>query len=170
MIYRLDDIQQNKNYFLKDMPINADEIFSYVQTNIRKNIFQNLKVRMALNLAWDFEWYNKNLAYGAYTRTDSYFDNSELGSKGLLSNAGEEERLILEKYRERLPKKLYSQVYVPPSSLGKKNSIRQNLRQAGKLLKEAGWKVFALIFVFYLIRDIILYILIQYLVAKGLLF
>ena len=38
-------------------------------------------------------------------------------------------------------KKLYSQVYVPPSSLGKKNSIRQNLRQAGKLLKEAGWRV-----------------------------
>tara|TARA_B110000263_G_scaffold247201_1_gene259615 strand:+ start:7146 stop:9011 length:1866 start_codon:yes stop_codon:yes gene_type:complete len=110
--------------------------------NIRKSIFQDLKVRMALSLAWDFEWYNKNLAYSAYTRTDSYFDNSELGSRGQFSNAGKEERLILEKYRDYLPKQLYTQTYIPPTTIGaKNNNIRQNLRQAGKLLKEAGWKV-----------------------------
>ena len=110
--------------------------------NLRKPRFQDFRIRKALTLAWDFEWYNKNLAYGAYTRTDSYFDNSELGSRGLLSDAGAEEREILERYRGRLPDELYTQVFTPPSTDGSGvRGIRKNLREAGKLLKEAGWEI-----------------------------
>ena len=110
--------------------------------NLRKPKFQDVRIRKALTLAWDFEWYNKNLAYGAYTRTDSYFDNSELGSSGLLSDAGAEEREILERYRGRLPEELYTQAFIPPSTDGSgARGIRKNLQEGGKLLKEAGWEV-----------------------------
>ena len=110
--------------------------------NIRKSLFMDRRVRKALNLAWDFEWYNKNLAYSAYTRTDSYFDNSELGSRGLLSDADQEEQSILYKYKEYLPKELFKNVYIPPSTDGTgSRGIRNNLKKAGKILKLAGWKI-----------------------------
>ena len=51
--------------------------------NLRKPMFQDIRVREALGYAFDFEWSNKNLFFGQYTRTKSYFDNSELASKGL---------------------------------------------------------------------------------------
>ena len=110
--------------------------------NTRKAKFQDRRVREALTHVWDFEWYNKNLAYGAYTRTDSFFDNSELGSRGLLANAGAEEREILERYRGRIPDEVYTQAFVPPSTDGSgTRGVRGNLRTAKKLLTEAGWTV-----------------------------
>jgi microcin C transport system substrate-binding protein len=110
--------------------------------NLRKPIFQNPKVRQALTLAFDFEWSNANLFYNAYTRTDSFFDNSELGSRGLLKDAGAEEREILERYRGKLPEQVYTEVFQPPATDGSgARGIRSNLRQAAKLLKEAGWQV-----------------------------
>jgi microcin C transport system substrate-binding protein len=110
--------------------------------NIRKSLFRDRQVRKALNLAWDFEWYNKNLAYSAYSRSDSYFDNSELGSRGFLSDAGQEERAILHKYKQYLPSELFKNVYIPPSTDGSgSRGIRNNLKKAGKILKLAGWKI-----------------------------
>ncbi len=110
--------------------------------NLRKPIFQDPKVRQALTLAFDFEWANANLFYNAYTRTDSYFDNSELGSRGLLKDAGAEEREILERYRGKLPERVYTAEFRPPSTDGSgARGIRPNLRQAAKILRETGWQV-----------------------------
>lgn len=111
--------------------------------NTRKPIFQDRRVRLAISQAFDFETYNETLAYGAYTRTNSYFDNSELGSSGLLADAGAEEREILERYRGRLPEELYTQVYEPPATSGAndRRGMRENLRTAQTLLQEAGWEV-----------------------------
>ena len=67
---------------------------------MRKSIFKNKNVRKALTYIFDFEWSNRNLFYGAYTRTKSFFDNSELSSQNFPSN---EELKILEKYRGKIP-------------------------------------------------------------------
>ena len=105
--------------------------------NLRRPLFQDRKVRQALGYAFDFEWSNKNLFYGQYTRTDSYFSNSELASRGLPEG---EELAILEKHRGRVPEELFTTPYVPPATDGSGNN-RQNLRKAAELLKEAGWTV-----------------------------
>ncbi|MBW2065789.1 MAG: ABC transporter substrate-binding protein, partial [Deltaproteobacteria bacterium] len=103
--------------------------------NIRKSIFKDRRVREALAYAFDFEWTNRNLFYGQYTRTKSYFSNSELASRGL---PGPEELKILEPFRDKLPPEVFTRVYEPPSTAGER-SIRSNLRKALKLLTEAGW-------------------------------
>lgn len=103
--------------------------------NIRKPIFQDRKVREAIGYAFDFEWTNKALMYGSYTRTDSYFDNSELGSSGLPAGA---ELALLEPFRDRLPPEVFSKEFTVPKTDGSGNP-RDNLRTALKLLREAGW-------------------------------
>jgi len=105
--------------------------------NTRREIFQDRHVREAIGYAFDFEWANKNLFNGAYTRTRSYFDNSELASTGLPSP---EELQILEKYRGQIPDEVFTKAYEPPKSDGSGN-IRDNLKKALELLKQAGWSV-----------------------------
>lgn len=110
--------------------------------NLRRPKFQDPKVRQALTLAFDFEWSNANLFYNAYTRNDSYFDNSELGSRGLLKDAGAEEREILERYRGKLPEQAFTAAYQPPKTDGSGvRGHRGNLRAAAKILQETGWQV-----------------------------
>ncbi|MSO80917.1 MAG: ABC transporter substrate-binding protein [Alphaproteobacteria bacterium] len=109
--------------------------------NLRRPHFVDPRVRQALTLAFDFEWANLNLFYGAYTRTKSYFDNSELASGGLLKDAGAEEREILERFRGRLPEAVYAQAYAPPATGSGPQGLRDNLRTAQRLLAEAGWTV-----------------------------
>lgn len=103
--------------------------------NTRRPVFQDRKVRQAIGYAFDFEWTNKALMYDAYTRTDSYFDNSELGSTGLPAGA---ELALLEPYRDRLPPELFTTEFTVPRTDGSGNP-RQNLRTGLKLLREAGW-------------------------------
>ncbi len=103
--------------------------------NVRRPIFRDPRVREALAYAFDFEWSNKTLFNGAYTRTASYFSNSELASRGLPSP---EELAILEPYREQIPEAVFSKKYQPPATDGSGN-IRANLRKAMGLLKAAGW-------------------------------
>jgi microcin C transport system substrate-binding protein len=103
--------------------------------NLRRPLFQDPRVREALGYAFDFEWSNKNLFYGAYTRTRSYFDNSELAATGVPQG---EELKILEKYRGQIPERVFTAEYDPPKYDGSGN-IRDGLRAALKLLKEAGW-------------------------------
>jgi len=103
--------------------------------NTRRPLFKDSRVRQALTLAFDFEWGNKNLAYGAYKRTDSYFANSELAATGLPS---QEELALLEPYRGKIPDEVFTQTYAPPKTDGS-GDIRDNLRKATALLNEAGW-------------------------------
>lgn len=105
--------------------------------NTRRAKFASPKVRDALTYAFDFEWSNKNLFYGIYTRTRSYFSNSELASNGLPEGA---ELALLEPYREQLPADVFLKEYNPPQSTGSGNN-RENLRTAKNLLEEAGWSV-----------------------------
>ena len=91
----------------------------------------------ALSYAFDFEWSNKNLFYGQYKRTNSYFENSELASKGLPS---QEELDILEPLRKDLPKEVFTKSFRAPITDGSGN-IRNQLRAASKLLKDAGWEI-----------------------------
>lgn len=105
--------------------------------NTRRDIFKDPKVREALAYAFDFEWTNKTLFYNAYKRTRSYFENSELASRGLPSPS---ELKLLNPYRDKLPKEVFTKEYSPPETDGSGN-IRSNLRKALKLLNEAGWEL-----------------------------
>jgi microcin C transport system substrate-binding protein len=105
--------------------------------NTRRDIFRDPLVRRAIGYAFDFEWSNKNLFYGQYTRTKSYFSNSELAARELPSAA---ELKILEPYRGRIPDEVFTEVYEPPKTDGSGNN-RQNLRKALQLLRDAGWEI-----------------------------
>jgi microcin C transport system substrate-binding protein len=103
--------------------------------NLRRPIFQDWRVRKALAYAFDFEWSNKNLFYGAYQRTRSYFDNSELAATGVPTG---EELKILEPFRSQLPAAVFTEEYNPPRYDGSGDD-RAGLLKALKLLEEAGW-------------------------------
>lgn len=105
--------------------------------NTRRAVFQDRAVRQALNYAFDFEWTDANLFYGAYVRTESYFANSELAARELPSA---EELALLEPFRDRLPPEVFDRVYYAPVTTGK-GIPRDNLRIANRLLKEAGWEI-----------------------------
>ncbi len=103
--------------------------------NTRKEIFKDKRVRKALSYAFDFEWTNKNLFYGAYKRTDSFFENSELASNGLPSK---EELAYLNPYIDVLPNEVFNAQYNNPKTDGS-GFIRNQLQEATKLIKDAGW-------------------------------
>jgi microcin C transport system substrate-binding protein len=105
--------------------------------NTRRAIFGDDRVRQAMALAFDFEWTNKNLFNSQYTRTQSFFENSELASSGLPSG---EELSLLKPYKTSLPESVFLESYRAPST-DKPSSLRANLRKASKLLSEAGWEV-----------------------------
>jgi len=103
--------------------------------NLRKSFFSDIDVRKALNLAFDFEWINRALLHQAYTRTRGMFDNSELSPNSLPSKA---EILLLNPWRERLPKELFTTPFKPMTTDGS-GTDRLNLRKAVKLLKKSGF-------------------------------
>ncbi|ABK44654.1 extracellular solute-binding protein, family 5 [Magnetococcus marinus MC-1] len=103
--------------------------------NLRRPMFQDIRVRQALSLAFDFEWSNKNLFYDQYTRTASYFDNSELAAKDRPSPA---ELALLTPWKAELPASVFGPAVEPPTTSGPEG-LRGNLRQAMQKLKEAGW-------------------------------
>jgi microcin C transport system substrate-binding protein len=103
--------------------------------NTRRKIFKDHRVRQALAFGFDFEWSNKSLFYGQYSRTRSYFDNSELAATGI---PDKNELKILQPFRSNLPIEVFTKEYNPPKTDGSGN-IRLNLRKASKLLRQAGW-------------------------------
>ncbi|MDQ8699310.1 extracellular solute-binding protein [Hyphomicrobium sp. LHD-15] len=103
--------------------------------NTRRDKFKDVRVRKALELAMDFEWMNKNLFFGIYTRTASYFENSDLKAVG---SPSAEELALLEPFKDKLPPEVFGEPVSPPVTDGSGNN-RTQLREALKLLSEAGW-------------------------------
>src|SRR4029453_15189287 len=89
-----------------------------------------------LSVAFDFEWSNAHLFYGAYARTASYFSNSELAARGL---PGADELAVLAPFRGWIPDEVFTREYQPPSTAS--GGMRPNLVRALALLKQAGWVV-----------------------------
>lgn len=105
--------------------------------NLRRPLFQDVKVRQALAYAFDFEWSNKTLFYGQYARTNSFFDNSELAASGLPDAA---ELAILNPLKSQIPAEVFTRIYQAPATDGSGND-RPNLRIAMTMLEDAGWHV-----------------------------
>jgi len=105
--------------------------------NIRKDKFKDRRVRKALSYAFDFEWSNKNLFFDAYTRTDSFFENSELASNNLPSK---NELNYLNPYFDVLPKEIFTKEYKNPITDGT-GYMRQQLQEASQLLQDSGWEL-----------------------------
>ncbi len=105
--------------------------------NTRKPQFTDPRVRQAFNLAFDFDTLNKTLFYGQYIRTGSYFANSELAATGLPQGR---EKEILETIKDLIPPQVFTTVWKNPSAANPMDH-RNNLRQAVKLMGEAGWTI-----------------------------
>lgn len=105
--------------------------------NTRRPIFADIDVRKALSYVFDFDWENKQFASGTYTRTRSYFQNSDLAASGLPSP---EELKLLEPFKENLPAEVFTTEYNPPTTDGTGNN-RVNLKTASDILDAAGYKV-----------------------------
>src|SRR6195256_6121233 len=102
--------------------------------NIRREKFQDARVREALTFAFDFEWTNKTIMYGAYARTHSPFQNSDMMASGPPSP---EELKLLEPFRGQVPDEVFGAPFVPPVSDGS-GQDRALLRKAAQLLQDAG--------------------------------
>jgi len=105
--------------------------------NTRRAPFADVRVREALSLAMDFEWMNRQIFYGQYRRSDSYFTNSDMAARG---RPGADELAMLEPLRASLHPAVFGEVPVPAVT-DPPHSLRDNLRRARTLLAEAGWRV-----------------------------
>lgn len=105
--------------------------------NTRREKFKDIKVRQALDLAFDFEWSNKKLFYGLYTRTGSFFENSDMKASGPPSK---DELALLEPFRDKLLPEVFGEPYSPPVTDGSGDN-RDGLKKAKDLLQAAGWQI-----------------------------
>jgi microcin C transport system substrate-binding protein len=105
--------------------------------NTRREKFTDRRLREALNYAFDFEWVNKNIMYGAYKRTRSIFENSELMAVG---KPDADQLALLEPFRGQVPEEVFGEPFVPPVSDGS-GQDRALLRTATRILQQAGYTV-----------------------------
>ena len=104
--------------------------------NTRLTKFQDVRVRQALGFAFDFEWTNRNIMFGLYKRTWSYFQNSDMAATGKPSP---DELALLETFRGKVADAVFGEAVMPPASDGS-GQDRALLGQAFKLLQAAGCK------------------------------
>ncbi len=120
-----------KDILPDDRPSGAQGYF----INTRRDKFKDVRVREALDLAFDFEWSNKKLFYGLYKRTTSFFENSDMMAAG---PPPPEELKLLEPFKDKLPPEVFGQPYTPPVT-DSSGENRVNLKKARDLLVAAGW-------------------------------
>lgn len=126
-----------RRVLLEEFPNRSSGTMQAFAPNIRRDKFKDPRVRRALNYAFDFEEMNKQLFFGQYDRVSSYFDGTELASSGLPQGR---ELEILETVRPDVPAEVFSTPYSNPVG-GNPEAVRDNLREALKLLKDAGYEV-----------------------------
>ena len=105
--------------------------------NLRRPKFADPRLREALSYAFDFEWTNKTIMYGAYQRTHSVFQNSDMMAVG---PPGPEELKLLEPWRGKVPDQVFGEPFVPPVSDGS-GQDRALLRKASQMLQDAGFPI-----------------------------
>lgn len=103
--------------------------------NLRREKFQDVRVRQALNYLFDFEWINDRNFSGRFVRMTSYFDRTPLAATGVPSAA---ERALLEPYRNELPESVFGPMFRQPTTYAP-SSFRANLMEALRLFAQAGW-------------------------------
>jgi microcin C transport system substrate-binding protein len=127
----------DKRVLKEEFPVNDSGRMQAFVMNLRRGQFKDARLRRACNYAFDFEEMNKQLFYGQYKRIDSYFYGTELASSGLPQG---QELQILEAVRDKVPAEVFTQPYTNPVG-GNPESVRANLREAMKLLKDAGFEI-----------------------------
>ncbi len=127
------------NHFIvkEEQPNDAAQDARWLAFNIQRPIFEDRQVREAIGLAFDFEWMNKALFYGAYSRANSYFQNTEYAARDY---PHADELILLAPMKKDLPPEVFTSIYNPPKSNGN-GFDRENLLKAMTLLKEAGWEL-----------------------------
>lgn len=124
------------HYIVKDEQINESaQDTRWLAFNIQRPVFADRRVRQAITLAFDFEWMNKALFYDAYSRTNSYFQNTEYAARDYPDAA---ELTLLAPLKAEVPPEVFTTIFVPPTSKGS-GYDRDNLLKASALLDEAGW-------------------------------
>ena len=128
---------KDKRVILEQFPERDHGIMQAFSFNTRREKFKDARLRRAFNLAYDFEEMNKQMFFGQYHRISSYFDGTELASSGLPQG---QELAILETVRDKIPPEVFTTPYVNPVG-GAPDKVRANLREATRLLREAGYEV-----------------------------
>ncbi len=128
---------RDKKVVLEEFPIRNFGAMQAFAFNIRRDKFKDARVRRAFNFAFNFEEMNRQLFYGQYHRIASYFEGTELASSGLPEG---KELAILQSVRDQVPAELFSKPYTNPVG-GDPQKIRDNLREALKLFREAGYEI-----------------------------
>ena len=124
------------HYIVKDEQKNESaQDTRWLAFNIQRPVFADRRVRQAITLAFDFEWMNKALFYDAYSRTNSYFQNTEYAARDYPDAA---ELTLLAPLKAEVPPEVFTTIFVPPTSKGS-GYDRDNLLKASALLDEAGW-------------------------------
>jgi microcin C transport system substrate-binding protein len=127
----------DKRVVLEEFPIRNTGVMQAFAFNIRREKFQDPRLRLAFNYAFDFEEMNKQIFYGQYKRIASYFEGTELASSGIPTGR---ELELLETVRDKVPADLFTKPYTNPVN-GSPDKVRNNLREAIRLLKEAGYEI-----------------------------
>jgi microcin C transport system substrate-binding protein len=128
---------KEKRVILEEFPIYNMGLMQGYVFNTRRDKFKDARVRHAFNFAYDFEEMNKQLSFGQYSRIGSYFDGTELASSGLPEG---QELEILQTVRDQVPPEVFTTLYTNPVN-GNPEAVRANLREAVRLLKEAGYEI-----------------------------
>ncbi len=128
---------KDKRVILEEFPQRNRGIMQAFVFNTRRDKFKDARLRRAFNLAYDFEEMNKQMFFGQYKRINSYFEGTELASSGLPEG---QELAILETVRDKVPPEVFTTAYSNPVG-GSPEKVRANLREATRLLREAGYEV-----------------------------
>jgi microcin C transport system substrate-binding protein len=127
----------DKHVLLEEFPITSRGVMQGFGFNIRRDKFKDSRLRLAFNYAFDFEEMNRQVFFGQYKRIASYFEGTELAARDLPTGR---ELELLETVRDKVPAELFTRPYTNPVG-GSPDAVRNNLREAIRLLKEAGYEV-----------------------------